>query len=301
MTTLLDGGMGYELKLRGVEIPSHLDSIWSAQALIGDPDAIVSVHADYIDAGADVVTINNYAVTPQLLGRVGMAERTEELTHKAIDLAELACKKAARRPKLAGSFPPLETSYRADLVKNREETIESYRRIASVLSNRVDLILCETMASSQEALWAATVASESGLEYWVSWTLQGDRPNTLPSGESLENAIVALGDLRPSACLVNCCGANFVTAAIPRLAELTDCAVGGYANAEIVVVGDVHSGPDPDAESRQHASASPLDPDGYAVEVRRWLDAGASIIGGCCGTRPEHIRRLRMLLGSSGG
>ncbi|RKX47498.1 MAG: homocysteine S-methyltransferase [Verrucomicrobia bacterium] len=299
MAILLDGGMGYELKLRGVNIPSHLDSIWSAQALIDDPDAVVSVHADYIDVGVDVLTINNYAVTPQLLGRVGMAERVEELTRKAVDLAEMACKKAARRPKLAASFPPLETSYRADLTKGREETCEGYRRIAAALSDRVDLIICETMASSQEALWAATVASESGLDYWVSWTLQGDRPNTLPSGESLEDAIGALGDLRPSACLVNCCGANFITAAIPQLVELTDCPIGGYANAEMVTPGKDHSEPDPEAESRQHACASALDPTGYAVQARRWLDAGASIVGGCCGTRPEHIRQLRTLLGSS--
>jgi S-methylmethionine-dependent homocysteine/selenocysteine methylase len=290
--------MGFELKLRGVKVPSHIESIWSALALIEDPDAVVDVHAAYIEAGADVLTINNYAVTPPILAREGMEHRVEELTELAVDLAEKACSMAGRRPRLAGSFPPLETSYRADLVMGREEVIEGYRRIASVLTKRVDLILCETLASSHEAVWACEAAAETGLEYWMSWTLQGTRLNTLPSGESLSEAFLALGELNPSAYLVNCCGANFVTAALPVLAGLTTAPIGGYANAENVVPDDGRAGVDGDPESAQRSAASVLRPDAYASEVRLWLDAGASIVGGCCGTRPKHIRRLREMLTS---
>ena len=75
MVTLLDGGMGFELQLRGVKVPSHTESIWSAMALIEEPDAVVDIHVDYLDAGADVMTINNYAVTPPMLAREGMKER----------------------------------------------------------------------------------------------------------------------------------------------------------------------------------------------------------------------------------
>jgi homocysteine S-methyltransferase len=298
VVTLLDGGMGFELKLRGVRVPSHIESIWSALALIEDPDAVVDVHAAYIEAGADVLTINNYSVTPPILAREGMEHRVEELTELAIDLAEKACTRTGRRPRLAGSFPPLETSYRADLVKGREQVLEGYRRIASVLAGRVDLILCETLASAREALWACEAASETGCEYWMSWTLQGTRLNTLPSGESLSEAFAALGDLRPSAYLVNCCGANFVTAALTVLAGLTSAPIGGYANAERVAPDDGRAGVDAGAESAQRGAATVLDPEAYAAEVRRWLEVGASIVGGCCGTRPKHIRRLREMLSS---
>ena len=296
MITLLDGGMGFELKLRGVGVPSHTESIWSALALIEDPDAVVDVHAAYIEAGADVLTINNYAVTPPILAREGMEHRVEELTDLAIDLAEKACALADRRPRLAGSFPPLETSYRADLVKGREEVLEGYRRIASVLKGRVDLILCETLASAREAVWAGEAASETGCEFWMSWTLQGTRLNTLPSGESLAEAFAALGEIEPSAYLVNCCGANFVTAAIPVLKSLTSRPVGGYANAEHVVPGDGGTGVADDPESAQRGAATVLRPEAYAAEAQKWLDGGASIVGGCCGTRPKHIRRLRDML-----
>jgi S-methylmethionine-dependent homocysteine/selenocysteine methylase len=198
VVTLLDGGMGFELQLRGTKVPSHTESIWSALALIEDPDAVVDVHVAYIEAGADVLTINNYAVTPPILAREGMEHRVEELTELAVDLAEKACARAGRRPRLAGSFPPLETSYRADLVKGREDVLEGYRRIASVLTRHVDLILCETLASSREAVWACEAASETGCEYWMSWTLQGTRLNTLPSGESLADAYSALGGVTPT-------------------------------------------------------------------------------------------------------
>ncbi len=300
MVTLLDGGIGYELKLRGVEVPSHVDSIWSAKALFNQPDEVIGMHADYISAGADILTINNYTVTPQILAREDMAHRVEELTGLAVDLAEKACETAGRRPRIAGSLPPLETSYRTDLTVDRDEAMESYRRIAAVLAERVDLIMCETMGSAREAVWAATAASETGRDFWVSWTLQGDRLNTLPSGESLEDAFTALGELRPSAYLVNCCGANFVTAAIPRLTGLTAAPVGGYANAERVEPGSGQTGAVADAESTQRKAATTvLRPDTYADEVQLWLDAGASIVGGCCGTRPKHIRRIREMLASS--
>jgi len=288
--------MGFELKLRGVRVPSHTESIWSALALIEDPDAVVDVHAAYIEAGADVLTINNYSVTPPILAREGMEHRVEELTGLAVDLAEKACALAGRRPRLAGSFPPLDTSYRADLVGDRDEVLEAYRRIGSALAGRVDLILCETLASSREARWACEAASETVSEYWVSWTLQGTRLNILPSGESLSEAFAALGDLQPSAYLVNCCGANFVTAALPVLASLTTAPIGGYANAERVVPDDGRPGMDEEAESSQRGAATVLDPEAYAAEVRQWLEAGASIVGGCCGTRPKHIRRLRQML-----
>jgi S-methylmethionine-dependent homocysteine/selenocysteine methylase len=293
MVTLLDGGMGFELKLRGVKVPSHVESIWSALALIEDPDAVIDVHTDYINAGAEVLTVNNYAVTPPILAREGMEDRVEELTELAVDLAEKACERAGRRPRIAGSFPPLETSYRADLVKGREEVLDGYRRIASVLTRRVDLIMCETLASSHEAMWACEAASETGLEYWMSWTLQGTRLNTLPSGESLTDAFTALGDLEPSAYLINCCGANFVTAALPILGELPTAPIGGYANAEHVVPDDESAGTAADPESAQRRAATVLKPDAYAEEAKRWLDAGASIVGGCCGTRPKYIRALR--------
>ena len=115
-----DGALGTELRSRGVEVPSHTESIWSALALTENPDEIKNIHLDYIEAGSDFITINNYAVTRPLLARLGREDEIEDLTLKSIELAEQAIKESYKDIMLAGSLPPLETSYRADLIQDRE-------------------------------------------------------------------------------------------------------------------------------------------------------------------------------------
>jgi S-methylmethionine-dependent homocysteine/selenocysteine methylase len=91
---------------------------------------------------------------------------------------------------------------------------------------------------------------------------------------------------------VNCCAANFVTRAVGILAGLTDRPVGGYANAAEALPSEAEADPvEPEAWPRKA-----LDVEGYAARVAGWIDAGASIVGGCCGTGPAHIARLRRLI-----
>ena len=292
---LLDGGMGTELRARGVEVPDHVTSIWSAKALIDAPEAVLQIHRDYIEAGADVITTNNYAVTPQLLSREGLEDRFEELTVQAAELAGQARQIGSRPVRIAGSMPPLETSYRADLVGEDPAILQNYRRMAEILAPRVDILLCETMSSAREALAAATAATETDREVWLSWTLQGNRPDHLPSGETVREAYEATAHLGIGACLVNCCGANFVTRAVSILAGSTTLPVGGYANAANVIAGAEDGGP----RAPERVEYEPLDVEGYTAAVAEWLEAGASIVGGCCSTRPAHISRLRRLLDDS--
>ena len=115
-----DGAMGTELKSRGVEVPSHTESIWSALALKKNSQEIIEIHKDYIDAGSDYITINNYAVTKPLLARNNLENEFKDLTEKAIDLAKEAILSKGSNTKIAASFPPLETSYRPDLVPSKK-------------------------------------------------------------------------------------------------------------------------------------------------------------------------------------
>ena len=291
-TLLLDGAMGTELRTRGVEVLDHITSIWSAQALLDAPEAVMGVHVDYIEAGADVITINNYAVTRPLLARESMEERFTELTTIAAELGKQARDKAQCEVQIAGSLPPLETSYRPGEVREDDDILTQYREMAALLEPHVDLLLCETLSCGREAKAAATAACEIGKPVWLSWTLQGQLPNQLPSGESLEEAFEAIAHLDIDAYMVNCCGANWVTQAIPHLTALTDRRVGGYANTADTILaqeGDPEVAP-------ELIPRTILDVDGYAEAAHRWLSLGASILGGCCSTRPAHIRRLRRLL-----
>lgn len=287
-----DGAMGTELRRRGVKVPSHVESIWSALALREAPVTVEEIHTDYIEAGSDYITINNYAVTRPILSRDNLENELESLTNKSIEIAQAALSKTHREEiKILGSLPPLETSYRADLILEEDEMNKQYSELANILKDKVDIIICETMASALEAKCALKAALEINMPVWVSWTLHGDVRNTLPSGETVNQAFSELNGLEPDAYLVNCCAANLVAPSIQALKELTDIPIGGYANAENVAL-DKASSNLKSAEKRHWDSAIEINEKAYLEEARLWIKEGASIVGGCCRTTPSYIKEL---------
>ena len=118
MKYLLDSAMGTELHKRGFEVPDWKKSIWSAHALIHNPQAVKGIHEDNIKMGCNVITTNNYYVTPNILKRTGEETRFEELTQLSVDLAKEASKNYEAL--VAGAFPPIETSFRPDLTPDNE-------------------------------------------------------------------------------------------------------------------------------------------------------------------------------------
>ncbi len=285
---LLDGGMGRELWHRGVEVPA---TIWSANGLIAAPDVVRDIHRDYITSGADVMTTNTYSVVRGALASEGIEDRFEELTTLACQLATDARNAASRNVLIAGSLPPLQESYRPDLVGELDAMLPLYSEQVSLMAPWVDVFLCETMSSIAESLAAATAARETGKPVWVSWTLDDHNPTRLKSGEPIADAVKSLAHLNIAAILFNCCMPETITAAMPLLVETSMPGIGGYANT--------FTPPPPDwtlEEEGVLGLRDDLDPASYAGFASDWLDAGASIIGGCCGTRPAHIATLHQLL-----
>ena len=282
---LLDGSMGSELKARGVVVPSYETSLWSAQSLIGVPGRVTELHQEYIRSGANVITANNYAVTPVVLAREHMNERLEDMTLTACALARNAKEREDSSVKIAASLPPLNTSYRVDLVAPYEENLSTYRMLAKLLEPHVDLLICETMTTAAEAQAAAQAGVETGLPVWVSWTLSDD-PISLRSGETISQAVAALADLPISAFLFNCSSADAISSALPLLRECTDKPIGGYANP---------FRKEPTDDNYDADSPNWLDPEAYAKTAKGWIEAGATILGGCCGTNPSYIEALRRM------
>jgi len=277
--TLLDGGMGRELRFRGVEI---LDTIWSANALIVAPDVVRDIHRDYIAAGAEVITTNTYGVIRAELAKEGIEGRFAELNILACELAREArdeADTAGARVRIAGSLPPLRGSYRADLVGPYAEIYPLYAEQARLLAPYVDLLLCETMASGAEAYAAVKAAGETGLPVWVSYTLHEDRCGRLRGGETVAEAFALLDGLPITGILANCC------------APL----VGAYANTFTPVPETWTLNGDQEWDGLIDLRVD-LEPDAYATHALTWLDRGATVIGGCCGTRPAHIARLRDII-----
>jgi len=290
--TILDGGMGRELRFRGVEIS---DAIWSANALLVATNVVRQIHLDYITAGADIITTNTYGVIRDDLAEIGIEDRFAELNTLACRLAREARDSSSRSVLIAGSLPPLRGSYRPDLVGAVEEIEPLYREQAELLAPHVDLILCETMSSAVEARAAALAACRTGLPVWVSWTLHEDRSGRLRSGETIAQAAAALEDLPVSGLLANCCAPESITAAIPHLVATGARSVGGYANTFQPVPEDWTLDGDQETDGLL-GLRSDLDPERYAQHVTGWVEAGANVVGGCCGTRPAHIAKVREVL-----
>jgi S-methylmethionine-dependent homocysteine/selenocysteine methylase len=281
--TLLDGAMGTELRERGATVPDYRSSIWSAMALVREPDLVRQVHCDYIRAGADVVTANNYAVVPKLLERESMTHRLEELTRTACRLARDA-RELCDRPgvRVAGSLPPLDTTYRPDLVPSEAELYTGYLQIARILVEEADLAIAETLTTVREAVAAARAAAEVGLPLWVSWNLCLDAP-VLRGGERLAEAAAAVARLPVEGLMVNCVPTGLVSPAITELRSATERPLGAYANACEAA---------PSQEALDTCTVGGLTPEEYAAASERWVAAGATFIGGCCDTSPAYISAL---------
>jgi S-methylmethionine-dependent homocysteine/selenocysteine methylase len=289
---LLDGGMGRELRSRGVNVST---AIWSTSGLIKAPDTVRQIHQDYISAGADIITTNTYGVIRSNLAQEGLEDRFAELNLLACTLAGQARQQSEASVLIAGSLPPLAGSYRPDLVGRLEDIEPLYREQADLLAPHVDLFICETMSSAAEGRAAALAACQTGKPVWVAWTLHEDQCGKLRSGETVREAAEVLSDLAVSGFLANCCAPESITRALPQLVETGAAYCGGYANTFQPIPEDWQLDGDKQTDGFLDLR-SDLDPASYAGYVTRWLQAGANVVGGCCGTGPAHIAKIKELL-----
>lgn len=281
--TVLDGGTGQELLARAQASPSPL---WSAQVMMDQPELVVDVHRSFVEAGADVVTLNAYSATRCRLGPAGLEDRYEPLQRLAGELAREAVGDHDD-VRVAGCLSPYGWTYRPELAPPFEELVPLYAETAELQAPYVDLVLCETMGSIDEARAAVTGARLTGKPVWVSWTLHDDERALLRSGESLVDAIEAIMPLEPAAVLVNCSVPEAITAAMPSLTT-SPVPFGAYANGFSHIAEDYAPGSVTTVLGHRHD----LSPTVYADHVARWVDAGASVVGGCCEIGPAHIREI---------
>ncbi|MEM9622638.1 MAG: homocysteine S-methyltransferase family protein [Pseudomonadota bacterium] len=278
---ILDGGMGAELQRRA-QVRSEL---WSAQALLDAPDTVAAVHQDYVAAGAQIIITNNYSTIPSYLAKAGLAERYLELTRLAGEIA----RRAVQAPvQVAGSLPPLDESYRWDLVPSDEDARPIYLQLAQALNPYVDLFVCETMSCSREAYNALSAAREvAGFDKpaWVAWTLDERPGHGLRSGETIAEAMAVLADLRPDAYLFNCTTPEAISAGLAELATLTDKPTGAYPNRFFIPEGWT-------LDNEVATQYRDMEVGEYVEFCRQWRSLGARYIGGCCGIGPEFIAAL---------
>ena len=280
---LLDSAMGTELQRRDASTTLPL---WSARVLLEDPEMVWTVHGDDAAAGAEILTANTFRTHARTLAKAGLGERSAELSALAIRLANQAASLPGREIFVAGSLSPLEDCYRPDLAPDQRDVEREQSAQARFLAEAgVDLILAETHNSVREARAAGEAAKATGLPFVVSLVTDGE--GRLLSGETIEDAAKGLEALSPTALGINCVPAARV---LHDLAILAAAAPGrplaAYGNLGLP------------ADGAGWAFDEELDPEAYADLARSWVEAGARIVGGCCGTTPAHTRALRERLDS---
>jgi S-methylmethionine-dependent homocysteine/selenocysteine methylase len=266
MTILLDGPLGTQLAARGV---STSGAAWSASAIVTAPEILSTLHRSYAEAGARVHTADTFRTTRRAWG-----PGWQDLATTAVRLARDAVPADHR---VAGSIAPLEDCYQPE--RSPPDPEPEHRALAEVLAHAgVDLLLCETFPQPQEALAAVRAATATGVETWLALTA-GPTASLLTPAQMAETALLA-ARAGATTVLVNCVPATD-TLRFVRAIAATGVPTGAYANAGSPTDGIGWAGSDPVVGPRR-----------YAELARGWVQAGARVVGGCCGTGPAHIRAL---------
>jgi homocysteine S-methyltransferase len=282
---VLDGGIGTEILRRNAS--------WSDHQVTRLPDLIRSIHEDYIKAGADVITTNTFQLSRRSflnhfkdaahmrhIGARDLESRAEKLLQAAVARAVEARSrlKADQTVAIAGSVTTAEWCFRPDLAPPAEEARGEYEEIVRIMAKSgVDLILLETLNSIAEAKVALEVVRSSGLPAWVAFVC--DQEGKLFSGETLEQTVAALEPLEPDVMLLNCAPPDDITVGLRELTAHRSAPTGAFAH-----IGRF--------DPPEWLFTDEYPPPKYLECARRWLDLGARVIGGCCGTTPEHIAEI---------
>ena len=294
--TILDGGMGRELERSGAPFRQPE---WSALALIESPAHVRQAHDSFARNGAEVITTNSYAVVPFHIGE----ERFETDGLRLADLAGQLARQTADTfgARVAGSLPPVLGSYRPDLF-DAAKARPILKVLLEGLSPYADLWLAETQSSLAEVTLVRELLADDPRPLWLSFTLDdhdsgavlsGAAKPTLRSGETVADAARHAASLDASALLFNCSQPEVMEAAVREARAALGgkpIAIGVYANAFATEADDAA------ANETLHGIRADLTPPLYLGWARRWVDAGATMVGGCCGISPEHIGELARAL-----
>lgn len=268
-----DGAMGTMLYERGVFVNVCYDELNATH-----PELVGEVHAQYVRAGAEILETNTFGANPVKLSSHRLEERTEELNRLA---AEIAVRAGGGRAAVAGAIGPLGIRVEPLGPTSLEEAREYFgRQVDGLLAGGVDGFILETFSDLGELEQAfRAVKSRCDLPVIVQVTVEGDDGKTA-SGASVEQAARAADDWGTDVVGLNCSvGPAVVLEALEGMARVTSLPLAAQPNAGL---------PTAVRERKMYLTR----PDYMARYASRLIDAGARIVGGCCGTTPEHIRSI---------
>jgi methionine synthase I (cobalamin-dependent)/5,10-methylenetetrahydrofolate reductase len=278
---LADGAMGTVLYARGIFINRCYDDL-----NLSDPGLILSIHEEYLQAGAEILETNTFGANRFRLARHGLAEKVAEINAAGVRLARQAVEhlreKQAGEAWVAGSVGPLGVRLEPLGKTGLDEARAAFAEQISALAGAgVDLLIVETMPALNEAREALLAAREMAPDLPVLAMVTVDDESNCLDGSSPEQAAARLTEWGAGAIGVNCStGPTTVLTAIEAMRKATSLPLAAMPNAGMPRA----------VEGRNIYLCSP---EYMASFARKAIAAGAQFVGGCCGTTPNHIRAMR--------
>ncbi len=290
---IIDGGMGSELQARGVAMDR---AAWSARANLERPDMVQQIHEDYISAGAEVLIANTYAASRLLLRGAGLEDRFVEVNKRAVDAA-MAAREAtgAADVVIAGS---ISLGVAVDFMSGAStsefdgaELEDLFAEQAELLKDSgVDLLALEMIMAASYGVSAVDAALDTGLPVWLGVSAELTRNGRVVA---LEDETTTLDDLLDALVRPSLQAVNVMHSAVAATGPALEVVARHFTGAR---------GAYPESGDWVPPTwvFSDVSPDALVASAAAWVDSGAQIVGGCCGTGPAFIEALREIRPTGG-
>lgn len=290
LPVILDGGTGTELQRRGATMD---DGAWCALATLSHPDLLRAVHADYVTAGADIVTANTFSTLPHLLDRSGRGSLAPELLRKAVAITKEAASAAGRPVAVAGSISTtrmpradgwyIELAEEWPLARAERDLVATARILADA---GCDLLMLEMIGDLAYGHAAYRAARATGLPVWVGVSARMGPDGHLVTfdegGPRLDALLDGVVSWRPDAI-------GIMHSTIPDTGPALEMLLERWSGPRVVY-------PEAGWFQMPNWQFVEIEPEGFALTAAGWRRVGASVLGGCCGLGPGHIAALTRTL-----
>jgi len=293
-TRILDGGMGQELLARGME-PNG--TLWNANALLQDKyhQLLLDTHLDFIKAGAEVIVTTTFTTRKIRLRDNNVEDKFEYLNKKAGEIAQKA-KKIYPNILIAGGLPPQYLTYEAD-TRSENEIRDDFYQQAKILNPYIDFFYFDVLSSVREFKIAIECIKEFDKPYLIGAHIS--EGTKLPSGESISKIITEIDHDKLLGIILSCISPENYDLNLKEIKSL-NIPFGFKLN------GFIKTNPKPNYTGayKKSKTGNPneflgqrkdLTPEKMAEFAKKFKDAGATILGGCCETRPSHIKAFSKL------
>ena len=282
---LCDGAMGTQVYARGLSFEHGFDELNLSQ-----PEVILDVHRAYVEAGAEIIETNTFGANRFRLIEHALENKLVEINRSGVRLARKAAAESRRKIYVAASIGPLGVRLAPLGRVSASEAHEAFKaQIAALVSDGVDALIIETFSDLGEITQAIKAAQEVAPDVPLIAQMTFTEDGCTPLGDAVEvvaQTLIALG--------VNVIGANCSVGPARLLPVIQTLARHAHASERAPWVSI-----QPNAGWPQRLGPRlvyPATPEYFGDYARRFLDAGATIVGGCCGTTPQHIRAMRAVL-----